>query len=982
MKIYTKTTILLFTISAFLTVSARTTRLEQGVDMKTCQRWVDSVYDSMTEKERIGQLVFPKVVPTQGANSRAAIKRLVENGNVGGLLFTEGSIAQYVEMTNYAQQLSKVPLMMTFDGEWGLAMRIKETERFPNNMAIGAAKDAENLAYLYGKEMGRQSKAIGIHVNFAPVADVNSNASNPVIGYRSFGEDAESVSRLVNAYSRGLEESGVQAVAKHFPGHGDTNSDSHKTLPAVDKTLAQLEQTELVPFRSFINDGGSGIMTAHLMIKALDTSGQPMSLSKKAHHFLRNDLGFEGLVYTDALGMRGATSVDGENSTLAALKAGADVLLSPVHPLEDINAILTEVKAGKISKGLIEDRCKRVLTYKYLLGLASGVPQLNLQQVESEINSTEAVSTNQRISASVFTALKNNGDILPIGNLSNRKIAVVTPGLTAENVFVDMCRRYADVKVYGGNITAETIKELKEFDDVIVLITKDKATTKAQANQLSALDNVISVFLVNPYKMSGMAQLVRASKAVILGYDDTAPLRKLAAQAVFGGIEVNGRLPVTLKGLFDKGSGIDLPKTRLGYTAPSLSGMKPELTDSIDAIMARALKSGAVPGAHILVARHGNVVLDKSYGKLTAGGDPVEWSTLYDLASVSKAIGTLPGIMVAVDKGYMDIEAPLSDYAKGLRGTGKDSLLVKEFLFHETGMPAALNMFTTMMDTATYSGNLTSPRRDVDHTILIQKGLYGHKDARLRSDIIRNERTEDFPIEMAEGLYVGKATVDTIMNRIYNIGLRPTKKYNYSCLNFSLLMEGEQGATGIPHQQWCDSLIWAPLGAWTMGYRPSERFPKKVIAPTERDNYLRKQLIHGYVHDEMADFLGGVSGNAGLFANAEDIAKICQMWLNGGTYGGVTLMSPETVNLFTTTVSPTCYRGLGFDKPSSELVSPFTYGHTGFTGPSFWVDPEKEVIFVFLTNRVNPTRDNEAFAKSHLRPDLLEQVMLSVIDDE
>lgn len=972
--------IFVLTLLALAALSAgAANRLEKGVNMTACRHWVDSVYNSMTEQERIGQLVFPKVVPTHGANSKATIKRLVETGHVGGLLFTEGSIEQYVEMTNYAQSLSKVPLLMTFDGEWGLAMRVKKTERFPNNMAIAAARNSEELAYMYGKEMGRQSRAIGIHVNFAPVADVNSNAANPVIGYRAFGEDPSTVSRLVNAYSRGIEESGVQAVAKHFPGHGDTSTDSHKTLPSVNKTMAQLEQTELFPFRAFVKDGGSGIMMAHLSIKAIDKTGQPMSLSAPAHKLLRDNMGFNGLIYTDALGMRGAKSNDGSNTTIAALKAGADVLLSPVNPVDDINAILAQVKAGKISKSVIEDRCKRILTYKYILGLSHGAPTLNLRDVENTINSPKAVEINNRVSMSVFTALKNEGDVLPIGNLKDRKIAVVTTGANDAADFVEMCRRYAKVEVFNGEITDSRLRQLGHFSNVIVLVANKKPATKAMVNKVATLRNVISVFLVNPYDMASMSNLVKASKGVILGYDNTPALRRYAAQAVFGGIAVNGRLPVTLNGLFKRGAGLDLKKTRLAYTTPGMADMNPDLNHAIDSLMERAIAAKAVPGGQVLIARKGQVVHDKAYGLQTAGGAEVDPFTLYDLASVSKAIGTLPGIMVAVDQGKMDIDTPLSTYVPGLKGTGKDDLLVREFLFHETGMPAALNMFTTMMDTTTYTAPLTRPKADADHTILIQRGLYGHKDAKLRTDLVSNVPSKDFPIEMAEGMYVGQATIDTIMGKIYNIPLRSNKKYNYSCLNFSLLMDGEQHATGVPHQVWCDSLIWAPLGAWTMGYRPAERFPKSQIAPTEKDNYLRRQTMHGYVHDEMADFLGGVSGNAGLFANADDIAKICQMWLNGGTYGGVEIMSPETVKLFTTTNSPTCRRGLGFDKPAKGSAPETTFGHTGFTGTVFWVDPESEVIIVFLSNRVNPTRDNDAFAKQNLRPDIIRTTFQSIL---
>ncbi len=978
-----KPVLVLAAILTAFSVSAVKTNFVKKADMKAAQRWVDSVYNSLSERQRIAQLVFPKFIPTQGQNSVETLKKLVEKGEVGGLLFTEGSIEQYAEMTNVAQSMSRVPLLMTFDGEWGLSMRIKDTPRFPYNMSIGAARDGEKLAYEYGREMARECQLLGIHVNFAPVADVNSNAANPVIGYRSFGEDPAAVARLVTAYSRGLEDGGVQAVAKHFPGHGDTDSDSHKTLPTLERTIDQLGSTELIPFNAFTKAGLSGIMMAHLQAKAIDPTGQPMSLSRPAYRLLREKLGFEGLVYTDALGMKGAVAVDGENPAIAALKAGADVLLCSRTPLDDIDRLLAMVNKGEISKKTIENRVKRVLTYKYLLGLSHRPAPIDLKTIRQAINSPEATALNRRISVASVIALKNAGNILPLKNLGERKTAVVSLGAQADNVFSETVRRYTKATPFGSETSPSA---LKDYNTVIVGVFNDKpATRTALAALKSVKGDLIVVYLVNPYKMAKMSSIIEHAEAVILAGDDTPVMRGVAAEAVFGGIDVTGRLSVTLKGLYDRGAGLDLKKVRLGYSSPLEKGMKPGLTDSIDALMAKAIKAGAFPGAQILIARGGDVVLDKSYGKLTEGGADVTPFTVYDLASVSKAIGTLPGVMAAYDRGLIELDRQVADYVPGLKQSGKD-FTVRELLFHETGMPASLNMFNTMLDTATYSGRLLTSAPDSIHPIKIQNKVYGHRDARLRKDIVSDHKTAEFPTEMAEGMFVGQVTVDTIMGRIYNIPLRKDKSYNYSCLNFALAMDAEQRVTGIPHDQWCDSLIWKPLGAWTMGYQPLKRLDRADIAPTENDTYLRRQTMHGYVHDEMADFLGGVSGNAGLFANADDIAKMCQMWLNGGEYGGERIMSPETVKLFTTTKSPNSRRGLGFDKPDMEnpKYSPTadeangsTYGHLGFTGTVFWVDPENDMIVIFLTNRVNPTRDNAAFAGMNIRPEIMRQAILS-----
>jgi beta-glucosidase-like glycosyl hydrolase/CubicO group peptidase (beta-lactamase class C family) len=965
-----------------------TPKLVKNADMAKCQHWVDSVYNSLTLKQRVAQLVFPKMVPTYGEKTRAALRRLVETNNVGGLLFTEGNIDQYVEMTNYTQSIAQTPVLMTFDGEWGLSMRISDTPRFPHNMGLGAIRN-EKLIYEYGAEMARECRAMGVHVNCAPDADVNSNPANPVIGYRSFGEDPARVARMVNAYSHGLEDGNVQSVAKHFPGHGDTSADSHKALPVVNRSMADLKKVELVPFKSYIDEGLSGIMVGHISIPAIDKSGTPTSLSSKCYKLLRNDMKFEGLVYTDALGMKGASSIKGKNPTIEALKAGADVLLCPPNPVDDINAIVTAVKSKKISEKVIEDRCKRILTYKYLLGL--NTPKtVGAKSMSTVLNSPRAEVVNRHLSAAIQTVLINQDNTLPIKDVSSKSIAVVNIGVEDGAAFTKLARRYSDVDVYNtanGEISSKTLAQIKKHKTVIAAVYNDKASSQTALSKLAGHDNLIATFFINPYKMKKFSASIAKVKALLLSYDDTPYIREYAAQALFGGIDVDGYLPVNLEGIAKIGTGFKLRKNRLGYSSPMSEDMNPQLTDRIDSLVNKAMNDGAFPGCQVLVAKDGNVVLDRAYGLLTANGDSVSEFTLYDLASVSKAIGTLPGVMKAVDNKLIDINEKASTYIPGLRDGAKQDITVKELLFHESGMPASLNMFNTMVDTASYTAPLITRKSDAVHTIKIQENAYGHKGGRLRTDITSTTKKPGFEIEAARGIMVGRETYDTIMRRIYEIPLRRDKSYNYSCLNFCLLMDAEQRVTGIDHQTWCSTNFWEPLGAWSLCYRPTGRFDLKDIAPTEKDTYLRRQTVHGYVHDETAAFSGGVQGNAGLFGDANDLAKMCQMWLNGGTYGGERLLSEKTIKLFTTTKSPTCRRGLGFDKPDTENLknsptcdeaSASVYGHLGFTGTVFWVDPDKNLIFVFLTNRVNPSRDNKAFSQSSIRPALFSEVYKSL----
>lgn len=973
-------------------LSAVNSPIAKAAQSKAAKHWADSVYNTMSERQRLGQLFCAKVVPTKGTESEAAIKRIIDTG-VGSLLFTEGNIQQFAALNNYAQSISKVPVLMTLDGEWGLAMRVGDAPKFPNNMALGAAGDMEGI-YQYGREVARECRRLGIYVNFAPVADVNSNPSNPVIGYRSFGSDAEKVADAVNAYSRGLEDGGVQAVAKHFPGHGDTDTDSHKTLPTVNRSRAQLEQTELLPFRSFVKNGGSGIMTGHIKVPAIDPIGTPTSLSSKTYTLLAKDLGFNGLVYTDALGMKGAVAPNGENVCVAALRAGADILLSPWDVKNEIDAVITAVSKGRISKKSIEERVKKILAYKYAL-MHGTKPFADKKTASADINTNKAHALVKKLAQEAVTLLINN-NILPLSTSKDNNIAIVCLGATSKNKFVQTCKLYSDkVTVYQakeGTLSATQLQNIRKAKTVVVAVFNSKGDYRETFNKLRDIPGVIDVFLTTTYKAASYGPFPKTTGALLLAHDGISESEEAAAFAIFGAINIQGKLPVSIASLGCIGDGMVLKKSRLGYATPTDKGMRASLTDSLDNIVNRLIADEGMPGAQVLVAKGGDIVHNKSYGVLTKGGAPVNNNTVYDLASVSKALGTLPGIMLAYDRGLIDLDAPVSKYVPGMRRPDKEDITIRQLLYHESGMPPSLNMFITMIDTATYSGALITDKADKTHPIYIQKGAYGHVDGKLRRDITSDHKTSDFNVEAARGIWVGQATYDTIMQRIYTRPLRKDKSYTYSCLNFCLLMDAEQRVTGINHRDWVRENIWEPLGAGTLAYRPADTFGNVFnVAPTEKDTYLRRQMVRGYVHDETAAFSGGIQGNAGLFGSATDLAKICQMWLNGGEYGGKKILSPETVKLFTTDKSPTCRRGLGFDKPDTvhpewsptcDEADPSVFGHLGFTGTVFWVDPKNELIFIFLTNRVNPTRDTPIFNNSGIRPNLFRQVYMSLVPEQ
>lgn len=980
-------------MSAMGRSATRLPNLFNQVDQVAMNQWVDSVFNSLTPEGRVGQLIIAAVTPSGNDATRELVKRLVTQNLVGGLIYEESSIADQAAVTNLAQSLAAVPLMITIDGEWGLGMRLKEVPNFQRNLILGALDD-DMLLYEYGREVARQCRRMGIHVNFAPVLDVNDNPLNPVIGDRSFGESPELVARHAIAFARGLEDGGVMAVGKHFPGHGSSSEDSHKTLPVINKSLQEINTCELVPFRRFIDSGLSGILTAHLLVPAIEGGKAPTSLSPDCvGKLLRDDMGFEGLIFTDALNMKGATQMLKGSACVNALLAGNDVLLMPENVGAEVAAVLHAVNSGVISQSVIDERCKKMLRYKYALQL-TGPQHVNTANLVNDVNSSRATVLKRQLTAGSITVIKNNDNILPIHNLQSRHIAVATIGNDdgTASMFTRRCADYAEVKRFDLDkvgLASDLAEQLHDghFNTIIVEVGADNAANRAALNAVvKKCKNLIVVLTCKPYEIKnyGAAVTNKHVKAVVLTYQNNKLAEDYAAQTIFGGNAAGGNLPVSLsfegkKTRYDAGHGIHYPATRLGYSIPAEVGLDARLTAQIDSVCRLGVQQHAFPGCQVIVARHGKVVYKGSFGTIDYGSKvKVDDNTLFGLASVSKATGTISGVMKAFDDGKFDLDDKASQYIPGLRNGDKEDITFRDLLYHETGMPASLNMWQMMMDPKTYSGVLIAGAEDANHPIKVMNGAWGHKDAKLRTDILSTHKTDKFNIAIADGIWGGRVTYDSIMNRIYHAKLGK-KKYLYSCCNFSLLADAVQRMTHSPLNYYVNNYIFAPLGAYHTMYRPLSKFGRDDIAYTEVDTYLRRQHIHGYVHDELAAFSGGVQGNAGLFSNANDLAKLFQMWLNGGTYGGVRLLKASTVETFTTQKSPNSHRGLGFDKPvigdpdasnTCPEATPETFGHTGFTGTCFWVDPKNDMFYIFLSNRVCPTRNNPNFgrisARSHI----------------
>lgn len=956
-------------------------------DKEKMTRWVDSVFNALTPEERIGQLFMPVVNPENDAANMRRLKRYVEELKVGGILFHKGDPGTQAFVTNQIQKQSRIPLLISLDGEWGLSMRLENTTRFPKNMMLGAIEN-DTLIYMYGEEVGRQCKEMGIHINFAPDLDVNSNTDNPVIGLRSFGEDANAVADKGIAYARGLENTGILSVAKHFPGHGDTSTDSHYTLPVVNQTKSRLDSIELLPFKKYIDEGFAGVMTGHLYVPALDKSKNPASLSPRiTTGLLQKELGFSGLCFTDALAMKGATTNKKDNPSVQALLAGNDILLAPASPFSDFEAIREAIESGILDKTAIEEKCKKVLAYKYIAGLSAYRP-VDLKGLSGRLNSSHAAWLAGKLNAEAITLLKNENGILPLKELDKRKIAVLSIGAFGGNEFQAVLSRYDSVAYFQidrntpGQKADAIYKSLMEYDVILCGIHTVRIPENPGLRSLSAKKEVVLAFFTLPYFVKDYKASVDQAKAVVMAYENTPMAQEYTAQLIYGGIGAKGKLPVSIPELYYAGSGIFTEKIRLGYQEPEEVGMDASRFQEIDKIVQEGLDEQAFPGCQVLVAKDGVIVYEKAFGYYDySKKQAVTTDAVYDLASSSKAAGTVPAVMKAYDEKKFTLTSKISEFIPELKGSDKGGLAIKELLYHESGVVPTINFYLSAIDKESYTGSLYSASRNATHPVRFDSRTFVRNDFKYLPSLVSSTPKEGFGTEVARHFYIHDSFKDTIIQEIKDSKLRNRGAYKYSCVNFILLKIMVENVMQKPMDKLLHDDFYARLGARTTTYNPLHVMDTMRIVPTEDDQFVRRQLIRGYVHDESAAFLGGVSGNAGLFSSAGDLAKLLQMYLNDGQYGGESYLSAATSRLFTQSKSPSSRRGLGFDKPSpGEGLAPVAaYGHIGFTGTCFWVDPTENLIYIFLSNRIYPNRSNNKLGSLDIRTRIQDAIYKAMI---
>lgn len=910
-------------------------------------RWVDSLYNQMSLEQRLGQLFMVAAYSNKNEAHARSIDSLIINQKIGGVIFFQGGPMRQARLTNRFQSKAKVPLFVGIDAEWGLAMRLDSTYAFPWNMTLGAIQDLALIEEM-GERMAKHSKRMGIHFNFAPVVDVNTNPLNPIIGNRSFGEDPENVAQKAIALTKGLQSNGVFATAKHFPGHGDTDKDSHHMLPSINHSLERMNKVELYPYKRLIKEGLASVMVAHLNVPALEErQGYPSSISNKiVTDLLQKKLHFKGLIFTDALNMKGASSFKNPGEIdLEAFLAGNDILLFPENVPVAIEKFKEALANGTLSEERLEHSVKKILKYKYKAGLSDYAP-IDLNNLYNDLNHPADDALHYRLMEGAMTVLKNKNKLLPIKELDKEKIAYVKLGDDDGSDFVETLRKYTEITVVESNHLDELITQLKGYTTVIVGYHKSNATAWRNHNfttkeltwlyEIARTNNVILSVFAKPYALLPI-QSFENIEGLILAYQNSKVGQEVAAQLIFGSNGANGRLPVSINQDFAVGEGLKVKGiNRLGFDIPENVGMSSAVLTNIDMIAQEVISKKIAPGMQVLVARKGKVIYQKSFGFHTYDNQvAVQNSDLYDLASLTKILATLPILVKDIESGDLNLNSKLGEMLPVFAQSDKKDITLKELLTHNSGFIPWIAFYKSTLDSLTK---------------LPSESFYS------------TTYSEDFPDQVADNLYLKKGYTQVMLQQIADSKLG-AKAYKYSDFPFIILKEYLEREANMSLDALVEKQFYSILGMNRTTFNPLQKFDISEIVPTEVDTYYRHQLLQGYVHDMAAAMQGGVGGQAGLFSNALDVAKMMQLYLQKGNYGTERYFSEKTFNTFNQLYYDLKKnrRGLGFDKPTGDkngptcdCVSMDSFGHTGFTGTMAWADPKTETIFVFLSNRTFP----------------------------
>ncbi len=939
------------------------TKIEPAVREMYSEIYADSLMKAMTLDEKIAQLIMLDVYPNKNETYYKTVDNWVREKKIGGIIFFRGQPAEIAKLSDRFTAISAIPLWVGLDAEWGVSMRVDSIRRLPYALTLGAVSD-NAVVREYGNLVAKQCKRFGVNMNMAPVADVNNNPRNPVINYRSFGENPNNVAMKAVAYYLGMNDEGVISVAKHFPGHGNTDADSHYELPLIHDSQQVIDSIHLLPFRELIKYGVPGCMSAHLFVPALDsTLNRASSLSPVIlNDLLLNKLKFHGFVITDALGMKGVSSIfkPGEIE-VKALLAGNDILLMPQKPQIAIDSIKAAVHSGRIPESLIDEKCRKLLKFKYLYLGEKRTDLDSYTKIPEELNNQEVNDFIYRIFCHSTTLLVNKDSILPLKKDISGKISVVSIGKQQDTEFVKKLRSYFEadhVKVGSSPVEMEinrTISVVEESQTVIICLYgmnnsagKNYGVSASAARlvqRLSAQKDVVLILFGNPYGINHMGDISNI-RSIVVAYEEHDESEAAAAMCVSGQLPFLGKLPVSAGG-FQAGTGI-VGEVQQGLiiSDPEKMNIKTDVLQEIDKIVQDAIDKGAMPGCQIVLAQHGKVFYNKSFGYHTfEKTQPVLNSDIYDLASLTKILATTAAVMKLFGEDRIMLEDQIEKHLPWMENSPVGKLTVLEIMTHQSGLISWIPFYKSI--TATDS---------------------------LRSVYFADQYSEEFSVPVAENLWMLTSYRDSIFQRILNSNLQ-RKRYKYSDLGFYLLKELVESMSGYSFEEYLRLSFYQPMQLYTMTFNPLNKFSKDRIIPTENDQVFRNQLVHGFVHDPGAALLGGVAGHAGLFANAMDVASMMQMFLDYGTYAGHRYLDSMAVVKFTARQFTNNRRGIGFDRPAgannsgntSDQASSLSFGHTGFTGTFAWADPKHGLVVVFLSNRIHPDAENKKLMSLEVR---------------
>lgn len=950
-------------------------------------RWADSVFNTLNNDERIAQLMVLRGSSISGKGVTfydQEVNDLIKKYNIGGVCLFQGSPVKQANIVNNYQRIAKTPLLICIDAEWGLGMRMDSVIPLNHQLMLGAVQDA-SIVYQFGKIVGEQCRRAGIQCNYAPVVDINNNPNNPVINDRSFGEDKYKVALFGVQYMKGMQDVGVLATAKHFPGHGDVDVDSHKDLPVINKTKEQLDSLELYPFKEMFKAGVGSVMVAHLYIPAIDnTPNTATSISKNnVTGLLRNELGYQGLTFTDALNMQGvAKYFPGGEIAVQSLIAGNDMLCLPADVPLTLQKVKEAINNKKLSWDDIYEKCKKVLAAKYMYGLGRIIP-VNTNHLTEDLNS-KVNDMKRLVAENAITVLNKKDDqFFPLQKSKNAanstNIAYVGIGLTNDNAFAKRMRSDYKADVFYFNYKQDAARILStvaliksRYKSVVIGIhnynrypVNNFGINKAAIDlvqQLQQQTNNVTFVFGNPYAIKNFCD----AKNLVACYEDDSITQVTAVGLLEGKINAKGQLRVTVCDSYKYGSGIVLNNNALPVVNPISVGLDEAKLTVIDSIANDGITNGAYPGCVVLVAKDGKVAYQKAFGKYDYDKpDSVSLQSIFDMASVTKICATTLSVMKLYDEGKLDLKKYLGDYLPWVKGSNKDSLLIENILLHQAGLIPTTQFVRETLDSATKT---PLPK------------------------YYSNRQTDSFTIRVAENLFIRNDWRDTMYKRMVQSKLTPAGKYVYSDNDFIFLGKIVEQLSGLTLDKYVKKTFYDPLGLTATGFKPRERFSLDRIVPTETEKSFRLQHLRGDVHDPGASMFGGVAGHAGLFSTASDLGIIMQMLLNGGSFNGKQYIKPETIKLFTAYQSAISRRGFGFDKPEkdndtlkipypSRLVSPLTFGHTGYTGTCVWADPKYNIVYIFLSNRVNPDGgDNLKLSKLNVRGKIQDQIYKSMVN--